>query len=128
MNNLRDEDQLDCVPVLLERAAIRIGRFGWWKSSWGLLRGDDDEPCCVWIAISKEVDEFAVAHPHLKRDMQLVLDSALIDYFNVEKLLDVFCLNDSQPTWEGQGWAIYHLNILALRLRATRRRRLQLQD
>ena len=125
MNALRDDDQLDCVPVLLERAAIRIGRYGWWKSPWGLLLGDDDEPCCIWIAVSKEVEEFGIAHPHLKHSMQLVLDAALMDYFSVENILDVYTLNDRQPSHEGQGWAIYHLNILALRLRSTQRRRLR---
>lgn len=116
IDDLRAAKHLDDLPYLLERAAIRIGQFGWWRSGWP-KPGGWDCPACVWLAVDREVEEFGLALPQLKEQANTVLVADLMEYFQVETLTELFHLNDKQPDHEGQGWAIYHLNTLARRLR-----------
>lgn len=115
INYLREAGALARIADLFEAAAIRIGQHGWWC---GTRTKREGMACCIWLAVDTEMDVFFGELNELRGKAFTVASGLLVRQLKVRLLRDVFNLNDKQPEWEGQGWAIYHLRQISQNLRA----------
>lgn len=102
------------VPPIFEAAAIRIGSYGWW----GCGQTEQLPPtgqCCIWLAPIRELDERCEKSWEV-RDAKVyfteVINAHLILSLGCSNMHEVFNLNDRQPLYEGQSWAIYQLRTM----------------
>lgn len=116
-NDFRNAERLKEIYQIFEGAAIRIGRFGWWNGQ-TVKPQNEDAPCCLWLAVTSELERFDYQRPELREQCVVIVMNEMQAHFGVRTMREVFDLNDKQPEHEGQGWAIYHLNAIALEFKA----------
>ena len=82
------------------------------------MEGHQGAACCIWLAVDTEMDaSFGNPNTPLRGQAFTVVIGYMTRHFGVRHLREVFDLNDKQPEYEGQSWAMYHLSTMAEKFR-----------